>query len=203
MNYVWYACYGSNINKARFMRYINRCEDTTSPIEELPYEFLYPIFFAGSSGIWENKGTAFLDVNTDGRTPGRIYKITTQQYEKVRQLEGPKYRKKVELGTLDNIPVVSFTCEQRPERALPSLGYFETIVSGLKETYPSYRESAITECLVNSIFNTDELKVLDCLREAAHGLTNRSIIEITGIEVQREREIISTLISLGTIRQDS
>lgn len=37
MNYVWYACYGSNISKMRFMDYINRCRDTTPPVEDRPY----------------------------------------------------------------------------------------------------------------------------------------------------------------------
>ena len=38
MNYVWYACYGSNINRERFMRYINWCSDTTPPMEDRPWE---------------------------------------------------------------------------------------------------------------------------------------------------------------------
>ena len=78
MSYVWYACYGSNINRERFMRYINRCSDTTPPVEDRPYEFKHPVFFAGHSSIWENKGTAFLDVWSEGDALGRIYKITEE-----------------------------------------------------------------------------------------------------------------------------
>ncbi len=57
-DYVWYACYGSNINYKRFMHYIdgditgkysatNGCIDKSEPTEERPYIFDCPIYFAG------------------------------------------------------------------------------------------------------------------------------------------------------------
>ena len=53
-DYVWYACYGSNINYNRFMYYINGdisekystingCVDKSKPIEEKKYIFKCPI----------------------------------------------------------------------------------------------------------------------------------------------------------------
>ena len=199
---VWYACYGSNINKDRFMNYINRCSDTTPPVEDRPYEFAHPVFFAGQSRTWSYKGTAFLDDEAEGSALGRIYRITEEQYLDVSRMEGPKYRKRIEFDPLDGIPVVSFTCDVRQERAVPSLGYFNTIVEGLKETYPAFRESALTESLINGIWNEDEIKVLDCLREAEHGLTNSAIVEAAQISEEAERKAISSLVKLGVVRQD-
>ena len=204
MSYVWYACYGSNINRERFMRYIDECSDNTPPMEDRPYEFKHPVFFAGRSRTWENKGTAFLDVWREGSALGRIYKITEEQYREVRRFEGRRYHNKIEFDLLEGLPVVSFTCFERnvEERTVPSLKYFEMIVKGLKDTYPIYRESAVAERLINGIYSEDEIKVLDCLREAEHGLTNAAIAERTHISDDTEKEVIASLVKLGVIRQD-
>lgn len=202
MNYVWYACYGSNINRERFMRYINRCKDTTPPVEDRPYRFEHPVFFAGHSSNWSEKGTAFLDVETTGLALGRIYKITEEQYQDVSRFEGSRYRNRIEFDPLEGLPVVSFTCANRENRTVPSLDYFNIIVEGLIDTYPTYRESALSENLVNGIFSEDEIKVLDCLRESEHGLSNRDITERASISDELERKAIASLVKLGVVRQD-
>ena len=199
---VWYACYGSNINKDRFMNYINDCENTTPPVEDRPYEFAHPVFFAGQSSIWDYKGTAFLDDEARGSALGRIYKITEEQYLDISWMEGPKYRKRIEFEPLDGIPVVSFTCTEKQDRAAPSLDYFNTIVEGLKDIYPGFRESALAENLIAGIWSEDEIKVLGCLREAEHGLTNGAIVEKTQICEEAERRAISSLVKMGVVRQD-
>ena len=204
MTYVWYACYGSNINRERFMRYINNCTDRTEPAEDRPYEFAHPVFFAGTSSIWEGKGKAFLDDTADGHAFGRIFKITDEQYREVKVYEGRDYTKKVELGMLEGIPVVTFTCRQKPEpeRAVPSAEYLEVILSGLRETYPDIRESALAADLVHGIFNDHEIRILDCMRRSDHGLKIRSIEEITGLELIKVKEIITSLVRMKVIRQD-
>ena len=61
--YVWYACYGSNINYDRFMYYINGdingkfsefngCKDKSLPLEVKQYIFKHPVYFAGISKRW-------------------------------------------------------------------------------------------------------------------------------------------------------
>lgn len=66
--YVWYACYGSNINYDRFMKYINGderystsegCDDKSLPLEERQYIFEHPIYFAGESRIWGRRCCLF------------------------------------------------------------------------------------------------------------------------------------------------
>ena len=202
MEYIWYACYGSNINRSRFMLYINKCGDKTPPMEDRPFEFDHPVFFAGKSSTWGGKGKAFLDMEKDGHALGRIYKITREQYADVKGNEGADYNREINLGELDGIPVVTFTCVNMPKRSVPSPAYLDTILDGLKETYPEYRESALAEELINGIFSEDEVDLLDCLREAEHGLTNREIREKTGMSAEKENEYISALAALQVIRQD-
>ena len=147
-DYVWYACYGSNINKTRFMRYINNCEDTTEPTEAKPFTFPYDMYFAASSQIWEGKGVAFVDDTKPGMAYGKIYKITREQFDTVKKAEGSKYTKLLELGEVDGLPVYSFTCEvQYEERVEPSEAYFNTILAGLVEVYGEISEEELSEYL--------------------------------------------------------
>lgn len=201
-DYVWYACYGSNICRERFMRYIDRCQDQTPPAEDRPYEFVHPVFFAGESRTWNYKGKAFLDAESEGHAFGRVYRITRDQFLEVAYMEGSDYRNKILLGTMDGCQVVTFTCFNRPERSVPSLEYLNVILKGLKETYPLYRESALAGELIQGIFTADELAVLDCLREAEHGLRNEEIMEKTGLSGTEEKRAIASLIGVRVIRQD-
>ena len=201
-DYVWYACYGSNISRDRFMRYISRCRDRRPPAEDRPYAFAHPVFFAGESSNWDHKGKAFLDSERQGHALGRIYRITREQYEDVSRQEGKDYRHKLLLGSLEGLEVVSFTCSAKPERAIPSIRYLNTILEGLKETYPLLRESAAAKELAEGIFSAEEIRVLDCLREAEHGLTNVQIRERTGLGPADEKRITASLAALGAIRQD-
>ena len=202
VDYVWYACYGSNICRDRFMRYIGRCQDQTPPAEDRPYEFAHPVFFAGESRNWGHKGKAFLDAESEGHAFGRVYRITRDQFMEVARMEGPDYRHKIHLGTMDGCQVVTFTCFNRPERSVPSLEYLNVILKGLKETYPLYRESALAGELIRGIFTTEELVVLNCLREAEHGLRNEEIIEKTGLPAEEEKRAIASLVGVRVIRQD-
>ena len=95
--YVWYACYGSNINYERFMYYINGdvnekystskgCSDKSLPLEERQYIFKHPIYFAGDSKRWGG-GMAFLDYEHDGKCYGKIYKLKMSQFKDVLEQE--------------------------------------------------------------------------------------------------------------------
>ncbi len=147
--YVWYACYGSNINKERFMRYINNCSETMPPVEDRLFEFPHNVYFADESRIWENKAVAFLDDTRNGHALGRIYKITRAQYDEVKQQEGRKYTKFVDMGVIDGLPVYTFTCpKQYEEHAEPSEAYVGTILAGLEEVYPDKSKAELKEYMM-------------------------------------------------------
>jgi len=91
---VWYASYGSNMLKNRFLCYIRGgtpesadknylgCSDKTEPIEDKPIILPYSIYFSKQSYIWENKGVAFIKPLRDEnlRTLGRMYLISKDQF---------------------------------------------------------------------------------------------------------------------------
>ena len=98
--YLWYACYGSNLNKDRFMIYIrggslevgghrvtekgssDRSEPTASEVCRLSFKLL----FLGHFAKWENRSAAFLDMSHrehNLKTVCRLYRITREQFADV------------------------------------------------------------------------------------------------------------------------
>lgn len=94
IKYVWYASYGSNLSRDRFLCYIKGgkprgsekvevgCKDKSLPIKETTYIMRYPLYFAKSSERWQNKGVAFIGLNKDEKhhTYSRKYLITVEQF---------------------------------------------------------------------------------------------------------------------------
>lgn len=161
--YVWYACYGSNINYKRFMYYINGdengklstiggCIDKTQPVEERKYIFNHPIYFAGKSKRWSG-GMAFLDYENTGKGYGKIYKIKMSQFKGILEQEQrcTLYNAILILGYIDEIPVFTFTSKHKLKHKLnqPSEKYIDVIKDGLLDLYSELDESTINKYLMN------------------------------------------------------
>lgn len=161
--YVWYACYGSNLDEKRFLCYIdgkNRkifgipmtdkgCTDKTPPIKNIPFKIPYSLYFAKNSKKWGG-AVAFIDHNENGvdYSFGRAWLITEEQFREVNKQEGKNYLKKIDLGHHENYPVKTFTnknsmTNQILENNSPSEKYLNTIRRGLKKTYPKMKEEEI------------------------------------------------------------
>lgn len=94
---VWYACYGSNLSRKRFLCYIKGgtpdfadreypgCTDRTPPQDERNILIPHRLYFAHQSEIWGNAGVAFLDHERDHDmiTLGRMYLISSEQFVQV------------------------------------------------------------------------------------------------------------------------
>lgn len=91
---VWYASYGSNLSRDRFMTYIaggtpegtldkhDGARDKTEPEEDMPIRYSGRLHFAGNSSRW-NGGVAFIDNDTSGHALGRAYSISMEQFDDV------------------------------------------------------------------------------------------------------------------------
>lgn len=91
---VWYACYGSNIRKERFMCYINGgtppgalknftgCTDKSEPKDSRTITIDHDLYFAMKSPTWNGGGICFLkpEKNSSAKTLGRTYLINTSQF---------------------------------------------------------------------------------------------------------------------------
>lgn len=102
---IWYGCYGSNLKKNNFLRYIQGdpsenitarykgFSDKSKPRNDKQYRFPYELYFSKQSKKWDKKGVAFIKLQKTERTEtlGRIYLIKKEQFiEVVRQESGKK-----------------------------------------------------------------------------------------------------------------
>lgn len=93
-DYVWYASYGSNLNKERFLAYIlgkkapgcdiceKGCKDKTLPQDNKQIIMPYELYFAKNSSKWSGGGVCFIGNKKEDnhRTLGRMYLITKDQF---------------------------------------------------------------------------------------------------------------------------
>ncbi|MEH7385836.1 hypothetical protein V7147_10550 [Bacillus sp. JJ1521] len=109
--YVWYASYGSNINRDRFLCYLKGgrpkgsnetevgCKDPSSPINEGMFTIPYPLYFAKEAGRWDSKGVAFINgtKNDKAVTFSKKYLITSEQFLDVLQQENSGIQFEIDL----------------------------------------------------------------------------------------------------------
>jgi hypothetical protein len=93
--HVWYASYGSNLNRDRFLTYLRGgtppggrrrqtgARDTNDPKDDIPIRFDGRMHFAYASGRWDGGGVGFMDVDKAGHALGRAYLITAEQFDDV------------------------------------------------------------------------------------------------------------------------
>lgn len=203
--YVWYACYGSNVNKSRFMKYINACGDKTPPMDDRPFCFPHNIYFAKSAVGWNGGGKAFLDDTTDGKAYGRVYKITQAQFEEIKRQEGRDYTKLLYFGKLKGIPVYSFTdIQKNKEENVPSDAYYQTILEGLQECYEGIMNAdVLKEYLIRRIFPEKTFEAAKAIKVSEHYLTNEDISNVTGLAGAELVCAVQWLVDHKVIRQDS
>lgn len=89
---VWYLAYGSNVNEARFLRYLQGgppepgARDATPAARSAWCQVPYRLTFGLESQRWDGGGVAFLDaseVRADEPTTVRAWDITSEQFEDV------------------------------------------------------------------------------------------------------------------------
>ncbi|GGA65769.1 hypothetical protein GCM10008025_06970 [Ornithinibacillus halotolerans] len=91
---IWYASYGSNMMKDRFLAYIvggfapkssspeKGCRDLTLPKEDEIISIPYPLYFAKERSKWGDGGVAFIGTakSNEEYTIGRMYLIKKEQF---------------------------------------------------------------------------------------------------------------------------
>ena len=150
---VWYASYGSNLLRERFMAYIRGgkvpgagfdqvgCTDKTPPRQNLGIMILHRLYFAWTSAPWENAGVAFIRKEKDDAagTLGRLYLISEDQFREVFLQENGHRRLDVEVG-LD----LEKTLKERSS-VLPGLRYGTLLHLGHEQGHPIFTFTASWE----------------------------------------------------------
>lgn len=204
---VWYASYGSNTNSARFQEYLDSCGGNVNEIESKSFLTRGKLYFAAGSRRWgRGKGVAFFDEESEGSVLTRIYKVSHEQFLSIQSQEGPKYRRKLMLGIVDDLPVYTFTSpEKREDLNVPSADYVLTILTGLKEAYPGVSETVLLSYLIkHGALSDSTRKVLTYIRRAPHAVALGEIAEQEGCpDIDGTTSAIQFLLGFGLIKQDS
>jgi len=96
---VWYAAYGSNLCRERFLCYIQGgtprgskrtyvgCHDKSLPRDVRSTMIPHRLFFAGKASGWSDKAMAFIRSARDGESYGRMFLISFSQFDQLIQQE--------------------------------------------------------------------------------------------------------------------
>ncbi|MGA4797779.1 histone deacetylase [Streptomyces lavendulocolor] len=134
------------------------CRDRRLPTASVPVELAGVLYFATESAVWTG-GRAFYDPYADGRVLARAHRITAEQFCDIAAQEmyrdpGPdtdldltgalrdgravlgdgRYETLVRPGTLDGLPLLTFTAPWRLHDVpwnSPSAGYLRHLAAGL------------------------------------------------------------------------
>lgn len=147
---VWYAAYGSNLSRQRFLHYLeggcppgasrthDTCVDPTPPRDDRAYEMYGDMYFGGPSRNWGG-GIAFFEP-TEGAVRSRLYLITEEQFEHVCFEENGQsstgwYEVRTDVGSLDGYPIVTLTTPEKRDFTPPTPAYLRCLVQGLRESH--------------------------------------------------------------------
>lgn len=142
---VWYVSYGSNLNRARFLTYIEGgripgndvvyegCADTTPPVDDIALELPQSLYFAGwSNRVWG--GTAAGFITLDAEVPSalaRAYLIKSTQFADVVRQENAS------VASVEDIDLnIAGAREHGHVRMLPKGYYSELIYCGQRDDHP-------------------------------------------------------------------
>ena len=107
---IWYAAYGSNLKRERFLCYIkggqpegasepqNGMEDKSLPLMDVPFIIPYELYFAELADRWGG-GVAFISPQSSPqhKTLCRVYLIKRQQFEELMAQENRVAKKKFKI----------------------------------------------------------------------------------------------------------
>ena len=108
---VWYVGYGSNLNRARFLAYLQGgrvpgndvdhagCTDPAPPRNDVPMELDHALYFAGRSKRWGGTSAAFVSLPVqDPPSLARAYLITQGQFVDVVRQENGRHEHIADFG---------------------------------------------------------------------------------------------------------
>jgi hypothetical protein len=165
-DYIWYACYGSNLSYDRFMCYIKGgtpegsskqhqgCSDKTPPQKFKKLIIRHELFFSGKSTSWGGGGVAFVDpAETQNLiTCCKTYLITQQQFEDV-------FRQENDLSPGSQIDF-SQIFNQKTSAVIENVWYPKIIFLGYKENFPVFTLTCNSSLLEPSKPSQEYLKTI-------------------------------------------
>jgi hypothetical protein len=124
-NMIWYACYGSNMDVDRFLKYIKGGQltvngetktykacptDTSTPQKSEPYSIDRKFFFAKESKTWNKHGVGFISnrKNKKSKTFGKLYLISEAQFSHLFTQENARKNVTIDFDKLSEQGILDF-----------------------------------------------------------------------------------------------
>jgi hypothetical protein len=122
---IWYACYGSNMDLERFLKYIQGGQltvngeikdykacltDTSYPKISEPYLIDRKFYFAKESKTWNKYGVGFVSnrKNKKSKTFGKLYLISEVQFSHLFAQENGRETAKIDFDKLLKLGILDF-----------------------------------------------------------------------------------------------
>jgi hypothetical protein len=149
-SHVWYASYGSNLLRDRFLCYIlggtpegakrnnTGTTDKTLPMDDRSISIKHPLYFAERSESWQDGGVAFISEqqSKEDTTLGRMYLITPEQFiQVVRQENGLEPED-------ESLSVPLSEIQEQGEAIIGSGWYGRVLYLGKKKGHPIFTFTA-------------------------------------------------------------
>jgi hypothetical protein len=141
---VWYVSYGSNLNLARFLAYLQGgrvpgndvdhagCTDPAPPRDDVAIELDHSLYFAGRSKRWGGTSAAFVSLSVqDPPSLARAYLITQGQFVDVVRQENRRHE-----DIADFEQRLHVAKRHGHARLLPKGYYAELLFCGERNGYP-------------------------------------------------------------------
>lgn len=159
MNMLWYAAYGSNVNRDRFMEYItggtsrytglkmSGCRNKEAPIRDYALALNRELYFARMADAWGGAVAFVQPAPSKSQTLGRAYLITEEQFLDVASQENGRRPGDKEMGfdyAYAEKNEVSFFHRSDPSRPAGQGGlwYGRVLRVGTRESWPVFTMTA-------------------------------------------------------------
>jgi hypothetical protein len=183
---VWYASYGSNLNRARFMAYIeggtvagndvvyDGCTDTTAPLDDIALELPQSLYFAGwSHRTWGGTAAGFITLGArQPPTLARAYLIAPTQFQEIVRQEN------AHVASVEGIELdLDLAREHGHTRILPQGSYSELIYCGERGGYPMLTFTASENRTDFNRPSPPYLRMIHSGLQESHGLSTDDAVE--------------------------
>lgn len=186
---VWYVSYGSNLNRARFLTYLQGgrfagndldhkgCADPSPPVDDVALELPHSLYFAGwSDRVWGGTSAGFITLAAQApSTLARAYLIAQAQFlEVVRQENGNR-------ADFDDFDVTLERARQSGHtRMLASGAYSELVYCGERDGHAMLSFTASEDRKDFTAPSAAYLRVIGSGLKECHGLSTAQVAAYLG-----------------------
>jgi hypothetical protein len=183
---VWYVSYGSNLNRARFITYIEGgsiagndvvhegCADPTPPVDDARLELPQSLYFAGwSDRAWGGTAAGFITLEAQASpTLARAYLITLPQFQEVVRQENRN------VAGVDDVRLNTEEARKQGHvRMLPNGYYSELVYCGRRDGYPMLSFTASENRTDFRPPSPAYLRMIRSGLQESHGLSTADAVE--------------------------